>query len=227
MRSSKERVVKKRLADGTIREYRYAKAPKAAPASTTSFGALLQAYRRSPEFIALKPASKRVYGYMIRHLEALAPYNVRDIKRRNVLGLRDAIAQAHGAPSASTAIRVLSTIMTWGVDREWLESSPAQRIKRLKSGEYAAWTAEEADFAEDAFLESLRRVIILARYTGQRRADLASMTWSAYDGTCIRVKQQKTGAELLIPAHPRLKDELDAWRRTASSTHVLGSGLIL
>ena len=60
--------------------------------------------------------------------------------------------------------------------------------------------------------EPLRRALVLARYTGQRRADLCALTWSAYDGQSIRVVQAKTKAALVIRCHPALKAELDAWR---------------
>jgi integrase len=62
---------------------------------------------------------------------------------------------------------------------------------------------------------------VLALYTGQRRGDLVSMTWDDYDGRHIRVRQQKTGAELLVPVHPTLKRELDAWKRESKGPFVL------
>jgi len=53
----------------------------------------------------------------------------------------------------------------------------------------------------------------LALYTGQRRADVAAMGVGAYDGQGIAVVQEKTGAPLWIPAHPILKEALDATER--------------
>ena len=61
--------------------------------------------------------------------------------------------------------------------------------------------------------EPLRRVVVLALYTGQRRGDLCALRWSAYDGQAIRLVQQKTKEPLVIPCHPALKAELDAWRQ--------------
>ena len=60
--------------------------------------------------------------------------------------------------------------------------------------------------------ENLRRAVILARYTGQRRGDLILMRWDQYDGKVIRLRQQKTAVDLVIPVHPALKVELDSWK---------------
>ena len=79
--------------------------------------------------------------------------------------------------------------------------------------------------AEKGLPEHLRRVVVLARYTGQRRGDLCAMTWAAFDGETIRVKQQKTGAELVIPCHPTLRDELIEWRKNTRSVTVLTNTL--
>ncbi len=64
MRSSKEREVKRRLADGTEREYRYSKTPQRAPRlAPDSLGALIAAYRLSPEWIGLAPATHKNRTY--------------------------------------------------------------------------------------------------------------------------------------------------------------------
>ena len=49
---------------------------------------------------------------------------------------------------------------------------------------------------------------MLARYTGQRRGDLAAMTKAHRKDGEIRVVQEKTGAELWIPEHRDLAAEL-------------------
>ena len=84
-----------------------------------------------------------------------------------------------------------------------------------------AWMPADAKRAMDSLPEHLRRVVVLALYSGQRRGDLITLPWSAYDGRVLRLRQQKTGAQLVIPCHPALKAELDAWKRSATSTLTL------
>jgi integrase len=50
----------------------------------------------------------------------------------------------------------------------------------------------------------------IALWTGQRQGDLLSLTWSAYNGTHIRLQQSKTGARVTIPVGRPLKVALDA-----------------
>jgi integrase len=75
-----------------------------------------------------------------------------------------------------------------------------------------------------ALPEPLRRAVVLARHTGQRRGDLCAMRWDAYDGTTLRVRQQKTGAELVLPVPPALRVELDAWRQNRATLTILDDG---
>lgn len=219
------KVVRRRLADGTIKEYRYErKADPQTQAGPDSLGALIVAYRQSPQFTGLRASTQKTYGYYLRHLEAYAEVAARDMKRRDLLDARDAIAAASGNGAANVFMRVSTTVFNWARDREWVEHSPVDRVRSLAGGHLAAWTVAEADHAATALREPLRRAVILARYTGQRRGDLIAMTWADISDGSIRVKQEKTGAELTIPLHPALRAELAIWRQARTSTHILTSG---
>lgn len=230
MPSSDERVriVRRRLADGSVKEYRYSgtkeRPDRVAP---SSMGALILAFRRSPEWAALKPSTVKNYGYYLRDLEKLDDQPVGNVLRRTLLNMRDAIASERGNGAANVFIRVSSTIFAWAVDRGWIEHSPISRVRALQGGHLAAWTAAEADLASACLPEYLRRVIVLARYTGQRRGDLVAMTWSDYDGEYLRVLQQKglrkgqAREPLMIRVLPELKTELDAWQKAMKSIHIL------
>src|SRR3546814_7980318 len=52
-------------------------------------------------------------------------------------------------------------------------------------------------------------VLLLALYTGQRRQDLVRMTWKDFQGSIIRVRQNKTGEPLMIPCHKDLRAHLE------------------
>jgi integrase len=55
----------------------------------------------------------------------------------------------------------------------------------------------------------LRAALLLALWTGQRQGDLLRLTWTNYDGACIRLRQSKGGRRVTIPAGPPLKAALD------------------
>lgn len=219
--SGKPRVVRKRLADGTIREYKYART-KSDKLPPNSVAALIRAYEESPEYSKF---AKATVENTVRYLRPLIPYAAvaaTDIRRKHLLSIRDALAAHRGHGAATQFCRCVSGLFSWAVDREWVESSPATRLRRgLNSGKLPTWTAEQADIALAGLPEHYRRAVLLALHTGQRRSDLCAMTWSAYDGARINIVQQKTKRGVSIPVVPELKRELDAWRAEKNSVTIL------
>lgn len=218
LRAKAGRTVRHVLKDGTVKVYTYdrheRKAIERAPDSTAQ---LIAAYQRSPEWNGLADSTRATYTIYLRPLSQLGHLPVESWVRRDILALRDAIAKARGNGAGTGFIRAASALFTWAVDRDWLDHTPVTRIKALPGGHLRAWTRVEADKAEATLPAHLARVVILARYTGQRRGDLCAMGWSAYDGATIRLIQQKTAAPLVLPVHPMLKTRLDAWPRLAAT----------
>lgn len=217
------RIVRRTLADGTVKEYRYRRQSGASRSrfAAESVAALILAYRGSPEWEAKRPATQTNYRIYLRDLEELAHMPIAKVRRRGLMGLRDVIATERGHGAANVFVHVASVLFSWAVKREWIEHSPALGIEALPGGEIVAWTPAQADRAIAELPEAYRRVVVLARYTGQRRGDLCALRWSAYDGHRIRLKQQKTGTELVLTCPSVLRAELDQWRRTATSLHIL------
>jgi integrase len=212
------RVVRKTLADGTVKEYRYDRLKQPVSRNAPgSIGALIEAYRRSPEWRHLAPSTQNFYLNYLRFLEIGEGSRllVTELRRRMVIAMRDEIAATRGDGAATGFVRTVSALMSFAVDREWIEHSPAFRIKVFRGGHLRAWTEEEYERALPLLTEPLRRAIVLARHTGQRRGDLVTMPWSAYDGSGIRLRQRKTGMPLVVPATTDLRLELDSWPRVA------------
>ena len=88
----------------------------------------------------------------------------------------------------------------------------SMRGGRLYSGNRRdkIWSLDD----ELAFLEKapqhLHLPLTLALWTGQRQGDLLRLTWSAYDGKNITLRQSKTRARVSIPIGAPLKAALDA-----------------
>ena len=223
--SSTERIVRKRLADGTVKEYHYPRNRRATQPriAADSLQAMLVAYRRSPEWDALRPNSKAHYSRYLRHLEMAWHKPLTGITRKLLLDMRDAVALKYGPSAANCFLQVASAAFAWGRERGYVEHSPIDRARKIPTGHFPAWTMEQVNVALGTFPEALRRAVILGMYTGQRRGDLVSMQWGAYDGAVIRVKQSKTGAELVIPVHSALRAELERWKQNRSSTLILTS----
>lgn len=217
-----EKIVRRRLADGSVKEYRYRR--KGDGVLPGSLGMLIQEYRRSPGFLLLSPRTQTNYLRAIGHLDKLYDALVANIKRRHVIKYRDSFRKKPAI--ANKIVAVFSVLMQHAVEMEYRETNPAQRVGFLPLGEYRRWSDEEIAFAFETFPERLRRAIVLALYTGQRQGDILAMRWSDYDGDGINVVQQKTGVKLWIPCHSALKAEIEAWKREdRTSTTIVASSL--
>jgi integrase len=62
---------------------------------------------------------------------------------------------------------------------------------------------------------------LLLQYSAQRPSDVLKMTWPQYSGSAIRLRQQKTGTLLDVPAHPVLRDHLDGLGRSLTSLTIV------
>ena len=188
--SDEMRIVRKRLADGTVKEYRYPRkaAAKAPRIAAGTLDALLLAYRASPEWKALRPASRATYATYLRVFDHRGDLRVEEVNRRLLLAARDAIATTRGNGAANGFLNTAAALFAWAVDREWVPVSPAANVKRLPGGHIKPWTEADLARALAAVPEEYRRVLLLAAHIGQRRGDL------------------------VLPVHAELRQEFGAWR---------------
>lgn len=237
--------VRKRLKDGSYAIYYYwratrqklpppedpgfaaaveqARKPKLSDVQCGSFGALVREYRLSQQFRSMQPKTRQAYERALERLRGMERVPVAEIRRRDILALRDGLA-ARAPQAANQLAWVLGVLMKFAVDREWRETNPCAGIGRIKGGSHERWPEPAIKYALAKLPEQFRRAVILALYTGQREGDCCAMRWDQYDGTAIAVVQQKTGARLWVPVHRSLKAELDKWDRPADTilTNSLG-----
>ena len=211
-------MVRKTLADGTVREYRYP--PHKAPASrfgAESLGALIQAYKASPEWVNLAEHTRTVYSVYIRDLERDPHTEVARITRRDLLAMRDAIASTRGHGAATGFVRAASAMFTWAVDREWIDHSPMYKVRTRPGGHLATWTAQHVRVALKHLPQPFAHAVFLAAATGQRRGDLLALRWLDYDGAALRFVQIKTRMPMVITLAPIVCEALDIWDRPATT----------
>lgn len=208
----KTKLVRRKLADGSYKTYEY-EIKKAVPTwAGETVTALIESYRRTPTWQRYAANTKSSYELAFRFLEKRGHTPVKEVKRSAIIEAHNSIAMDHPAKAAAF-VACTRSLFNHAVDLNWIEHNPVHHIKTVPGGHWPAWTPAQAATALRELPEHLRRVVVLAMYTGQRRGDLMAMTWSAYDGRSIRVVQQKTRVALVLPVHPALKAELDAWDR--------------
>jgi integrase len=202
-----------------VASYNEAIARKVVPPRGTLLS-VLQAYQASEDFTGLADSTPRSYAALISRIErAFSDFPLPALSDRRTRGIfkewRDRVASDSGRRQADYAWTVLARVLSWGLDGGVVAANPCERGGRLYRGSRAdkIWTADD----EAAFLRSapahLHLPLALALWTGQRQGDLLRLSWSAYDGTHIRLRQSKTGARVLIPVGAPLKAVLDATPR--------------
>jgi len=187
---------------------------RAEPSETFSPGTfkhLCHEYEHSAEFKQLAQSTQRETRYVLAALVKRHGANpVEQIQRRHITRMRDELKDKPGA--ANKMLRVLKVLLSFAVEREYIDRNPAERIKLMKLGEHRAWTTEELEsFSRRWPLGTLERTgYSLSLFTGQRRADVAALRWADIAGDSFKLAQQKTGTVLVIPLHPELKKALAA-----------------
>jgi integrase len=233
--------IRKRLADGTCKTYWYAwkggpplhgnpgtpefiasyneaAARKVMPPTGTLLS-ILNGYQASEDFRGLRDRTRADYIQQIQKIERrFGDFPLSALTDRRTRGVfmawRDSLA-IKSRRQADYAWAVLALILAWGVNRGLIAANPCERGGFLYRGNRIdkVWTSDD----EAAFLASapahLHLPLLLALWTGQRQGDLLRLSWSAYDGTHIRLRQSKTGTPVSIKVGAPLKAALDATPR--------------
>jgi integrase len=233
--------VQKRLADGTIRTYYYAwkggpqlpgkpgdpsfmaaynaavTAKVSVPSGTLKF--VIARYEDSAEFGQLAPRTKADYR---KHLDAIGrefgsfPIAGLTCKRARVIfsEWKDELAK-RSLRQADYAWTVFARCLSWALGRGLVDTNPLEKGGRLYRASRAefVWTDDEEAQLMAVASPQIALAFALAIWTGQRQGDLLRLTWSAYDGSKIRLRQGKTGARVVVPVAEPLKAMLDATPR--------------
>lgn len=125
---------------------------------------------------------------------------------------------------ANKILVTLRHIFNSAVDWGYLQESPV-RVKAHKSspGRVRYLSAEETDRLIKFASPSILKYIIVARYTGARRASLLKLRWDDLDwakGT-ITLRRTKNGATTILPVHPALGQHLKTWLLSKDSDYIL------
>jgi len=181
-----------------------------------SINALVQLYYASPEWAALAPQSQRTYRHILEHFRVShgdKPVNA--IKREHVKAM--VVAKAATPAAANKFRKLLLVLMRLAVDRGWRQENPVSSVKgiRTRSEGFKTWSEDNiAQFQVYHPIGSKPRLAFeLLLCTGQRRGDVVAMGWQHIRDGELTVRQQKTGAVVVIPILPELRQCLDALER--------------
>lgn len=188
-----------------------------------TIGDLVAAFYRSAFFENLKPQSQRVYRLVLDKFSLEDGHRlVRDMPRRVAMSIIEEIGERKPAMANLTA-SVMRRLFAYAVKKELRSDNPFAGIEAYKLGTHHTWSEAEIAAYEAAWLIGTRErlALDLLLYTGQRVGDVAAMRRSDLRDGAIHIRQQKTGAEMVIPLHPNLAASIKA--RPANGLTLIGS----
>ena len=128
--------------------------------------------------------------------------------------------EASGLANSRNWFAALRRLLGFACSEDWISENPALKMKiTAPFSRERVWTEEERDtFIAAASAQgkpSMALAVLLGWWLGQRPADLRTLSWTAYDGRTIELRQAKTGKALGIPASAELRAALGTTERTA------------
>ncbi|WP_417840168.1 tyrosine-type recombinase/integrase [Tritonibacter scottomollicae] len=195
--------------------------------SKDSLQAILNQYQDTPKWTGLAERTRRDYVKHIQKIEErFGDFPVGALTDRRArakfLSWRNEMA-LESRRQADYVFATFASILAWAYDRGLTDANPCEKpgkLYRAKRSE-SIWThIDEAAFLKTA-PERLRLAYLMAVWTGQRQGDLLRLTWSAYDGTHIRLRQNKTQRRVVIPVATPLRAALDAVEKSEIAETIL------
>jgi integrase len=178
--------------------------PRAPKAGTLA--ALATEFFGSTEFANLAPSSQRVYRVTLGPVLELDGHRlVRDLPPDKARKIIQEIG-ANRPALANLAKSVLRRLFSFAIAIGQRRDNPFDAVPRYKTGTHHTWTDAELETYEKHWPLGTRERLAfdVLLYTAQRVGDCVRMQRPDIRNGVIAVKQQKTGAEVLIPLHPAL-----------------------
>jgi enterobacteria phage integrase len=182
------------------------------PRAAGTLARLVEDYYGSVEFANLKPSSRALYRLVLDPLAVRDGHRlVRDMPRDKVRKIIEEIGAIRPG-MANLTRKALRRLLTYAIDAGWRNDNPVSGIKAYKLGSRHTWTDQELSAFEARWTLGTRQRLAytLLLYTGQRVGDVVRMRRQDISNGYISVVQQKTGAALVIPIHPKLREALKA-----------------
>lgn len=179
---------------------------------------VIRLYKADEAFTNLKPRTRKGYDKILREIEKVAgAVMAAAITRKGMKATYRALKQ-RGLHIAAAHMRVWSILMGIALDeglRKPELGNPASKLKITTPPprRHRPTFDEVMQFCEVAEREgrrSMKLAALLAFDLNQREGDVLTLVRSAYDGTRVAVRQEKTGTLVKVLATKMLKAELDA-----------------
>jgi len=197
------KIVRKKLADGTVKEYVYTRKIRGPSRFLTESGQAIRqlsiAYTESPEFKGVsarwQAASRYYLGILEDELGWMTFANLTDRRARaEFYRIRD--ANAHKPNKSDKLLNVLKRLLAWAYERGMIEANHAQGVAKLVgSGETRAdkvWSQDQVAALLAVSPPDFGRIVRFALLTAARQSDICALRWDQFDGRWLEYTPAKT-----------------------------------
>lgn len=177
-----------------------------------TIAALVAGYLESADYKLMSDNTRRTYRY---HLERFRRANgdkpIREMTHESITAKLDTMADKPA--TANIFLKVLRALCRFAIERRMMKSNPATAVRRLKDKTDGIHTWTDAQIArfEEVYPVGTKENLALRLhlYTAQRRGDVVQMGRQHERNGSIVMRQQKTGAKLVLPIVPALREAID------------------
>jgi len=179
-----------------------------------TLGGLFAEWRSRPDAQEHAPRTRIDYAKVLDYLQPLEAMPLAELDRTFVVRLRDKTHKKRKRRFANYVVAVLSSVCSWGVDRGLLNENPCRGVKPIKRPKglpraNRPWTDAERNIVLKEAPAHLLVPIGLGMFAGLREGDVITITKSAYDGTALGKRTNKTGQTIWWPCPASLRRILD------------------
>mgnify|MGYP001765511855 CR=1 FL=1 len=180
-----------------------------------TLGMLIDRYRAHPQFTDLSPRTKADYQRIFNYLQPIKESPLNRFNPPLVVKIRDKAAATKGRKWGNYTKVVLSILFNFAVERGYMTSNPAFKLKSIKRPKDAPdanrpWTDAEREAVLAALPAYMKSPIALMMFAGIDPQDAVALPRSAIRDGMIDTKRGKTKVPVWMPMVGRLREILDA-----------------
>jgi integrase len=158
---------------------------------------------------------KKSTAKFLEFLGTAADLDLASITRITVLEFRNHIAKRNSPVTTNSDLKAIKMICRAAKRDGYIAEDPAEFVETVRKNSEQArrpFTISEIQRVISAADAEWKSLILFGLYTGQRLADIATLTWDHVDlaRNEIRLKTRKTAKRLTIPFAAPLRTHLDA-----------------
>src|SRR4051794_24528070 len=157
-----------------------------------TFDALISEFRASPDYRKdIAPTTRANYDRYLELFSArFGEKRVATLATATVIRLRDEMQEAPG--KANNFLKILRSLLTFGIQRGYCTTNAAMGVKLLSLGEHAPWPEPVILAALSEASSMLQLAIVTGLYSGQRIGDCIRIRHDQFEADLLPLVQQKT-----------------------------------